>query len=180
MCDWPACGEPIRPGDACYSCPGCDFDVCRECGQQGGDVPMPESVMRMTGSQMMHFTLHSPAILSPLLTAEMKAHPAWLCWLKLVELFSLVVQHRLEVADIERIDDLVLEHSALFDAVPEYAGLKRPKHHFAQHLALDAWRFGPPRGYWCFGFEGFNKVIKRGAALSNWKDETVSIMKYWR
>ena len=115
-------------------------------GSKGG-VPKAESVMRMTGSQMMHFTLHSPAILSPLLTEQMKVHPAWLCWLKLVELFALVVQHRLEVADIERIDDLVLEHSALFDAVPEYAGLKRPKHHFAQHLALDAWRFGPPRGY---------------------------------
>ena len=109
----------------------------------------------------------------------MKAHPAWRSWLKLVELFALVVQHSLALTDIERIDDLVLEHSALFDAVPEYAGLKRPKHHFAQHLALDAWRFGPPRGYWCFGFEGFNKVIKKGASLSNWKDETVSIMKYW-
>ena len=49
----------------------------------------------------------------------------------------------------------------LFDAVPQYAGLKRPKHHFMTHVAQDVWRFGPPRGYWCFGYEGFNKVIKR-------------------
>ena len=74
---------------------------------------------------------------------------------------------------------LVLEHSALFDAVPEYAGLKRPKHHFLVHLAGDVWRYGPPRGYWCFGFEGFNKIIKAGAQRSNWKNETVSIMRYW-
>ena len=89
------------------------------------------------------------------------------------------IQVRLEVSDVERIDNLVHEHSQLFDNVAEYEGLKRPKHHFAQHVAMDAWRYGPPRGYWCFGFEGFNKVIKKGASLSNWKSETVSIMKYW-
>ena len=58
--------------------------------------------------------------------------------------------------DIERIDDLQLQHSAAFDAVPEYAGLKRPKHHFCAHLARDIWLYGPPRGYWCF------RAVKRG------------------
>ena len=98
----------------------------------------------------------------------------------MVELFSLVVQHVLPVSAVEKIDDLVLEHSALFDAVPEYAGLKRPKHHFLVHLAGDVWRYGPPRGYWCFGFEGFNKIIKAGAEKSNFKDVTTSIMRYWQ
>ena len=100
-------------------------------------------------------------------------------WCCLVELFTVIFQHSLSVADIQRIDDLVLEHSALFDSVADYAGLKRPKHHFLSHVAQDAWRFGPPRGYWCFGFEGFNKIIKAGAQRSNWKSETVSIMRYW-
>ena len=58
-------------------------------------------------------------------------------------------------------------------------GLKRPKHHFMSHLALDVWRFGPPHGYWCFGFESFNKVIKAGAQRTNWRDTTYSIMQYW-
>ena len=91
----------------------------------------------------------------------------------------MTVQHSLKVTDIERIDDLVLEHSALFDQVPEYNGLKRPKHHFLSHLPIDIHLYGPPRGYWCFGFEAFNKVIKAGAKRSNWKSETVSIMRYW-
>ena len=60
-----------------------------------------------------------------------------------------------------------------------FNGLKRPKHHFLSHLALDVWRYGPPRGYWCFGFESFNKVIKAGSARTNWKNETVGIMRYW-
>ena len=169
-----------------------------------GGRPESKSTVRMTGSQCMHFSLHRCAtprpvpasmctptpcalfsmvcsfqILNPLLTDEMRSNPAWLSWLKLVEIFTLVIQHELHVDDIETIDDLVLEHSKLFDNVPEYNGLKRPKHHFLSHLALDIWRFGPPRGYWCFGFEAFNRVIKRGAQRSNWKNTTVSVLKYW-
>jgi len=127
----------------------------------------------------MHFTLASFDILNPLLTDEMRSNPAWRSWLKLVELFSLAVLHTLTVDDIQRMDDLVLEHSRLFDLVPEYNGLKRPKHHFCSHLALDVWRFGPPRGYWCFGFEHFNQIIKKGAQSSNWKNTTLSVMRYW-
>ena len=28
-----------------------------------------------------------------------------------------------------------------------------------------------PRGYWCFGFKSFNKLLKAGAARSNWQRE---------
>ena len=150
-------------------------------GEAGGK-PKSKSTARMTGSQCMHFALHSTGpqgILYPLLTAEMRANPAWHSWVKLVELFTLAAQHELHVDDIERIDDLVLDHSARFDCVPEYNGFKRPKHHFCSHLALDAWRFGPPRGYWCFGFEHFNQRIKKGANASNWKNTTTSVMRYW-
>lgn len=91
----------------------------------------------------------------------------------------MTIKHTLTVNEIERTDDLQLEHSALFDAVPEYVGLKRPKHHFVAHLAQDIWRYGPPREYWCFGFEAFNRVIKAGARRSNWRDSTMSIATYW-
>ena len=123
--------------------------------------------------------LRSVAILEPLLSQEMKEHPAWLSWVTLCALFSKVVKHSLKVSEIEEIDDLQLQHSAAFDAVPEYNGLKRPKHHFAAHLAGDIWRYGPPRGYWCFGFEAFNKVMKAGAQLSNFRCPALSVMKYW-
>lgn len=147
-------------------------------GTQAG-CPKSEATVCMTGFQMYWFALHSRQLLEPLLSQEMLEHPAWVCWLKLVELFSLVIQHTLTQEQIERIDDLQLEHAELFDRVPEFAGLARPKHHFLTHIAMDAWNYGPPRGYWCFGFEGFNRVIKAGAQLSNWKDETMSILRYW-
>ena len=109
----------------------------------------------------------------------MRADPAWRSWTKLVELFLLTIKHSHTVAEIEMLDDLQLQHSALFDQVWEYKGLKRPKHHFLTHLSQDVWRYGPPREYWCFGFEAFNRVIKEGARRSNWRDTTMSIARYW-
>ena len=118
-------------------------------------------------------------LLTPLLSQEQLEHPSWLSWTKLVELFTLMRQHKIHVDDVKRIDDLQVIHSALFDAVPQYVGLKRPKHHFLTHVPQDVWRFGPPRGYWCFGYEGFNRVIKAGAKRSNFTNESLSIMTYW-
>ena len=57
--------------------------------------------------------------------------------------------------------------------------MKKPKHHFAEHVSVELHQYGPPWGYWCFGFEAFNQQIKRAARRSNFKNETVSIMRYW-
>ena len=104
---------------------------------------------------------------------------AWASWVKMVEIHNLSIMDELSLEQVNEMDKLVLEHAALFDAVPEYNSLKRPKHHFLQHLAVDIWDYGPPRGYWCMGFEGFNKVIKRGAGRSGFKNAGLSIMEYW-
>ena len=85
----------------------------------------------------------------------------------------------MDVGAVERVDDLVLKHRELFNMVPEYHGKARPKHHFLSHLALNIWNYGPPRGYWCFGFEGFNRTIKAGAKRSHFKGETVACMRFW-
>ena len=63
--------------------------------------------------------------------------------------------------------------------VPEYDGLEVPKHHFAQHVPRDILNQGPPRGYWCFSFEGYNKVIKSITKHSNFKNLPGRIAKYW-
>ena len=53
----------------------------------------------------------SAQILEPILTAQMKAHPAWASWLKLVELFTYTLQMELKVDDVKVIDNLQLQHS---------------------------------------------------------------------
>ena len=126
-----------------------------------------------------YYACRSIEIFTPLLTPDLLRHPAWASWCKLVELFSVVVQHKLTVQDVQVIDDLQLEYTRLFNLVPEYVGYRRPKHHFLSHLAVDVWRFGPPRGYWCFGFEAFNKVLKAGAKRSNYRATSLSVMRHW-
>ena len=63
--------------------------------------------------------------------------------------------------------------------VKEYMGLKKPKHHFLTHLSGDVWKYGPPRAFWCFGFEAFNKLIKNTCNLTNYNNEVLAVMQYW-
>ena len=44
------------------------------------------------------------------------------------------------------------------------------------HVSIDAINYGPPRGYWCYGFEGFNRQIKRGVNRSNFRDPELSCL----
>ena len=53
----------------------------------------------------------------------------------------------------------------------------RPKHHFLTHTAVDIINFGPPRFFWCFGYEAKNQEVKRAAASSNFKDVIKSASK---
>lgn len=47
------------------------------------------------------------------------------------------------------------------------------------HLVVDMMRFGPSRGYCCFAFEGFNKVVKAAATISNFRAEDVFVIEHW-
>ena len=106
---------------------------------------------------------------------------AWASWCALVDVLGQGLQHEWEVKHLHAFDDLILKHSEAFDLVKEYSGMKRPKHHFLTHMPTDVWMYGPPRGYWCFGFETFNQVIKRGVNRSNFKSPEVSCIRwYWR
>ena len=113
--------------------------------------------------------VHSLDLLDDLLTPEMRAHPAWASWTKLVQVYAMAVQPSFTKAQILELDERIVAHSAAFDQVSEYYGLKRPKHHNLCHLPINVWRHGPMRGYWCYGFEAFNKVLKAGANRSNFK-----------
>jgi len=77
------------------------------------------------------------------------------------------------------LDRLIVEHQQLFLSVPEYQGLWKPKHHFAQHVPMDIRRYGPPRHYWCMGFEAYNQLIKNLAQMTNFKTPLVSVCNFW-
>lgn len=58
-------------------------------------------------------------------------------------------------------------------------GFDKPKHHFTYHLGINVLRLGPLRGYWCFSFEGFHQRVKHIARLSNFKNVSKRIMRFF-
>jgi hypothetical protein len=55
----------------------------------------------------------------------------------------------------------------------------KPKHHFSQHIPVDMLRLGPARGYWCYSYEGYNKVIKKITKGSNFKNICKRVADVW-
>ena len=137
-------------------------------GAKGG-IPSADAKLRYTGSQTMHFALNSRALLEPLLH-ENVSHPAWIAWLALVDVVEQYVADSFTMASITALDRAISKYIRLYQKVPQFKNRLRPKHHFLTHTARDIINFGPPRQYWCFGYEAKNQQMKRAAAASNYKD----------
>ena len=133
-----------------------------------GGVPVRGAGLRLTGSQTMHFTLHSIDLLAPLVKTV--ASPAWASWKALVQVVKLYTASSFTLESVAALDAAIADHLRLYQLVPEYSGRLRPKHHFLTHSASDILNFGPPRNFWCFGYEAKNQEVKRAAASSNFKN----------
>ena len=143
-------------------------------GARGG-IPLPGANVRYTGSQTMHFVLHSRALLEPLVRHV--DSPAWLAWLAMVDVVQRYVADSFTHKTIMALDAAIAKHHRLYQKVPEYKDRMRPKHHFLTHTASDIINFGPPRLFWCFGYEAKNQEVKRAACASNFKDVIKSATK---
>jgi hypothetical protein len=64
--------------------------------------------------------------------------------------------------------------------VPEFKGFFKPKHHYVAHASLDILKLGPMRGFWCWSFEGFHRVMKAIAHDSNFKNIGKRLTRIWR
>jgi hypothetical protein len=49
----------------------------------------------------------------------------------------------------------------------------------ATHVVRDIEMNGPPRSWWCMGFEAFNQTIKSMFRRSNYKSATLSVARFW-
>ena len=133
----------------------------------GGGMPAAGCSVRYTGSQTMHFCLHSRAVLEPLVHTS---GPVWKMWLAMVDVVERYVAESFTLRTIMDLDGAIAKYLRLYQAVPQFRGRMRPKHHFLTHTASDIINFGPPRQFWCFGYEAKNQEVKRAACASNFKD----------
>jgi hypothetical protein len=133
-----------------------------------GKLPAAGCKLRYTGSQTMHFAQHARALLEPLIATVTCA--SWKAWLALVSVVELYLAHTFTLASIHALDVAINNFIVMYQKVPQFKDRMRPKHHFLTHTCTDIINFGPPRSYWCFGFEAKNQEVKRVAAASNFKD----------
>lgn len=103
--------------------------------------PEKGACMRYSGAQSLHFMEESISLLEPLI--KNRKHPAWLSWRAHVQLMELLLAESFTPEAILAVDRAISKHQALYQAVPEYAGRMRPKHHFMRHLPIDISNFGP-------------------------------------
>jgi hypothetical protein len=140
-----------------------------------GGVPAHGCHLRYTGSQTMHFTLHSLDLLQPLVKTT--SSPAWASWQALVDVVQRYTASEFTHDSVVALDKAIWNHLKLYQSVTQYKGRLRPKHHFLTHSAIDILNFGPPRQFWCFGYEAKNQAVKRAANASNFRDVVKSAAK---
>jgi hypothetical protein len=103
----------------------------------------------------------------------------WKAWVMHVHVISTMMRTEFTMADLYRLEDMLIEDQELHFSVPEYHDTWVPKYHWAQHLALDIFRWAPPRFLWCMLMEMKNAQFKRGCKRSNNHNPTKSTALYW-
>lgn len=139
-------------------------------------VPSVNARLRYTGSQTLHFAMHSRTLIEPLLGSKV-FYPAWKAWLALVDVVEKYTAYSFTLPSINDLDAAIIRFMQLYQKVPQFSDQLRPKFHFLTHTAIDIINFGPPRQFWCFPYEAKNQEVKRAAAASNFKNVIKSAAK---
>jgi len=134
-----------------------------------GKLPKKNGTISMTSGQMLQFVIHSVEILRPLMSNAAQASPEWKAWVAHIKYLQALMKMHFTIETIRQLDELIIDAQRLFLDIENYAGLWKPKNHFAQHFPSDILRFGPPRGYWCMRFEAKNQEHKRAGKLSDYR-----------
>ena len=175
---------------------------------QTGGMPCRDSKLRLSAAETQYFALCSVNLFGPYVDRT-KECSFWDSWVKHIEYLRIMLQPTIKVSDLVNMSALIKEHQTLFAQVrglppltahrsllqsntlqvPEYQEKDgdatkdkahwKPKHHFSQHLPLDMLRLGPARGYWCYSYEGYNKVIKKITKGSNFKNICKRVADVW-
>ena len=128
---------------------------------------------------MLIVAMHSIELLRPFLPANAMAHPFWRSWVLHVEILSCIMKPSFTYPQLLRLQETICEWREQFSLVDEYKGFWVPKFHWAMHLPLDIWRFGPPRLNWCMAYEANNLPLKKGCKRSNFKNAPKSAANFW-
>eukprot|EP00965_Chrysotila_dentata_P110455 3649605-Pleurochrysis_carterae.AAC.1 len=143
-----------------------------------GTVPESGTTLRYTASEMLHWAKHSVASLLPVIKDPQLAF--WRSWVQHFVNLELLMQYHFTDSNVKQLDHaMVYKHQMVLNLVPQYAGLFKAKHAFAQQYPIDFDRNGTPHHYWCMRFKAFNRIVKRMAVGSNYKNICLRILSIW-
>ena len=81
------------------------------------DKSMDDVHLELNSAQTHTFTIHSPTLIEPLLTAKGLESFVWKLWLKHREILQFRLQHSFDASTVHHLDVLLEEESTLFEAV---------------------------------------------------------------
>ena len=155
------------------------FTHTLEKGREGG-IAKKGAHIHGTAAQVLHLTQHALNVFGGLVEgANQLQSDEWHCLTLHVKIILLMMQHSITSSQILLLDDYIFKHQELFLKIPSYQGLFKPKHHMATHIPLDAFRFGPPRHYWCMRFETMNGVFKNIALGGSFQSVLKRCAEFW-
>ncbi|KAK3918151.1 Pyrroline-5-carboxylate reductase ucsG, partial [Frankliniella fusca] len=121
---------------------------------------LDQKKLRQTASETLNLAYMLPFVLRKKTTAGLVSvckEVNLKCFAMRLKLLDYLMSEELTYNDIQIIRKLTQQHHTLFQ---ELYGCAIPKMHFECHLN-QVLLFGPPRNFWCFGFEGKHSYFKR-------------------
>ena len=78
--------------------------------------------------------VHSIALLGPMLSDEAKQTSYWKAWVAHVRMLEMALRHSFSLADVTRLDELIVEHHKLFLKVSRFACYTRVTQRVTQRI----------------------------------------------
>lgn len=117
---------------------------------------------KMSASEMKCFIHYLPLMIGDLVSMNDKV---WHFLINLVQLVDILLLPSFNQNTLLTLSNIISNH--LNSYVKLFKDTLKPKHHLLLHYVTCIENSGPPKYYWCFGFEHQNKITKDYAKATN-------------
>lgn len=118
--------------------------------------------LKMTASEMKCFVHYFPLMIGDLIPIN---DEVWEFVVTLIQIIDTLLSRRFNKEKLLILEELIQQHHIKY--LKYFNDTLKPKHHFLLHYPKVIEYSGPPRDYWCYGFESKHKLSKQYARATN-------------